>query len=74
MKGLYDYGPPGTFLQANIVDTWRKHFVQEEDMLSDVTGLVRLSVGWLEKLQNRNRFGALIGLQPVGFGSFGLTG
>ena len=37
---------------------------------SDVTGLVRLSVGWLEKLQNRNRFGALIGLQPVGFGSF----
>ena len=40
----------------------------------DVTGLVRLSVGWLEKLQNRNRFGALIGLQPVGFGSFRLTG
>ena len=37
---------------------------------SDVTGLVRLLVGWLEKLQNRNRFGALIGLQPVGFGSF----
>jgi glycyl-tRNA synthetase (class II) len=29
MKGLYDYGPPGTSLQANIVDTWRKHFVQE---------------------------------------------
>jgi len=36
-------------------------------LTSDVTGLVRLSVGWLEKLQNRNRFGALIGLQPVGF-------
>jgi hypothetical protein len=40
---------------------------------SDVTGLVRLSVGWLEKLQNLNRFGALIGLHPVGFGSFYLT-
>ena len=43
-------------------------------VVSDVTGLVRLSVGWLERLQNRNRFGALIGLQPVGFGSFRLTG
>lgn len=31
--GLYDYGPPGCALQANIVDTWRKHFVLEEDML-----------------------------------------
>lgn len=33
MKGLYDYGPPGASLQANIVDTWSKRFVQEEDML-----------------------------------------
>lgn len=31
--GLYDYGPPGCALQANIVDLWRKHFVLEEDML-----------------------------------------
>lgn len=31
--GLYDYGPPGCALQANIVDVWRKHFVLEEDML-----------------------------------------
>ena len=31
--GLYDYGPPGCSLQANIVDTWRKHFILEEDML-----------------------------------------
>ena len=37
---------------------------------SDVTGLVRLLVSRLEKLQNRNWFGALIGLQPVGFRSF----
>ena len=33
VSGLYDYGPPGCSLQANIVDAWRKHFVLEEDML-----------------------------------------
>lgn len=33
IRGLYDYGPPGCALQANIVDTWRKHFVLEENML-----------------------------------------
>ena len=26
-RGLFDYGPPGCVLQANIVDAWRKHFV-----------------------------------------------
>lgn len=31
--GLYDFGPPGTGLLANITDLWRKHFVLEEDML-----------------------------------------
>lgn len=30
---MYDYGPPGCAFQANIIDTWRKHFVLEEDML-----------------------------------------
>lgn len=33
VSGLYDYGPPGCSLQANIIDTWRNHFVLEEDML-----------------------------------------
>ena len=33
VSGLYDYGPPGCSLQANIIDLWRKHFVLEEDML-----------------------------------------
>ncbi|TQS37577.1 hypothetical protein Golomagni_01945 [Golovinomyces magnicellulatus] len=38
--GLYDYGPPGCALQANIIDLWRKHFVLEEDMLEvDCTSL-----------------------------------
>ena len=38
--GLYDYGPPGCSLQANVIDLWRKHFVLEEDMLEvDCTAL-----------------------------------
>lgn len=32
-RGLFDYGPPGCSLQANIIDLWRKHFVLEENML-----------------------------------------
>ena len=32
-RGLYDFGPPGCGLQANVVDLWRKHFVLEENML-----------------------------------------
>ena len=30
---MYDFGPPGSGLLANIVDAWRKHFIIEEDML-----------------------------------------
>jgi glycyl-tRNA synthetase len=33
VAGLYDYGPPGSSLQANIVSEWRKHFVVEDSML-----------------------------------------
>jgi glycyl-tRNA synthetase len=40
VAGLFDYGPPGCALLANIVDMWRKHFVLEEDMLElDCTAL-----------------------------------
>jgi glycyl-tRNA synthetase len=40
VSGLYDYGPPGCALQANIIDVWRKHFILEEDMLEvDCTAL-----------------------------------
>lgn len=31
--GLYDYGPPGCALQANILSLWRNHFILEESML-----------------------------------------
>ncbi|CAO1620279.1 unnamed protein product [Sympodiomycopsis kandeliae] len=33
VAGLYDYGPMGAGLQANIISTWRNHFILEEDML-----------------------------------------
>ena len=32
-RGLYDLGPPGCALKANIIALWRKHFVLEEDTL-----------------------------------------
>merc|ERR1711939_231570 len=43
VKGLYDYGPPGSALQANIVDVWRKHFIIEEEMLELDTTIMTLS-------------------------------
>ncbi|KAI0075606.1 glycyl-tRNA synthetase [Panus rudis PR-1116 ss-1] len=33
VAGLYDYGPPGASLQANIINEWRKHFIIEDHML-----------------------------------------
>src|SRR5882762_11523172 len=33
VAGLYDYGPPGSSLQANIIAEWRKHFITQENML-----------------------------------------
>ncbi|KAH7100023.1 glycyl-tRNA synthetase [Auriculariales sp. MPI-PUGE-AT-0066] len=32
VAGLYDYGPPGSALQANIINEWRRHFIVEEGM------------------------------------------
>lgn len=33
VSGLYDYGPTGCALQANIIDVWRKHFIINDSML-----------------------------------------
>ena len=33
VAGLYDLGPPGCAVQANILSLWRQHFVLEEQML-----------------------------------------
>ncbi|KAF8132881.1 glycyl-tRNA synthetase [Boletus edulis] len=33
VAGLYDYGPPGSSLQANIIAEWRRHFIIHDHML-----------------------------------------
>lgn len=33
IAGLYDYGPPGCAVKANILQFWRQHYVMEENML-----------------------------------------
>jgi glycyl-tRNA synthetase len=33
VAGLYDYGPPGCAVKANVQQFWRQHFVFEESML-----------------------------------------
>ncbi|CAD6573336.1 MAG: Glycine--tRNA ligase 1, mitochondrial [Tremellales sp. Tagirdzhanova-0007] len=43
VAGLYDYGPTGSALQANIIDVWRKHYIIEEDMLELDTTIMTLS-------------------------------
>jgi len=45
VAGLYDYGPPGSSLQANIIAEWRRHFIIEEHMLElDTTIMTPSSV------------------------------
>ncbi|KAL6070514.1 glycine--tRNA ligase [Balamuthia mandrillaris] len=40
VSGLYDYGPPGCAVKANLLSYWRQHFVLEENMLEvDCTSL-----------------------------------
>jgi glycyl-tRNA synthetase len=40
VSGLYDFGPPGCALKANLLDLWRQHFILEEGMLHiDCTNL-----------------------------------
>ena len=33
VSGLFDLGPPGTALQSNLLDIWRKHFVRKSILL-----------------------------------------
>lgn len=42
VAGLYDYGPAGSALQANIISLWRSHFVLEEAMLEVDTTVLTL--------------------------------
>ncbi|KAE8221599.1 hypothetical protein CF319_g5065 [Tilletia indica] len=43
VAGLYDYGPMGAALQANIISTWRNHFILEEEMLELDTTIMTLA-------------------------------
>ena len=43
VAGLYDYGPSGAALQANILAYWRNHFIVEEDMLEVDTTIMTLA-------------------------------
>ena len=53
--GLFDYGPPATALKANILSLWRRHFVQEDNMLEmECTSLTPSSV--LETSGHVDRF------------------
>ncbi|KAH7890241.1 hypothetical protein F5I97DRAFT_1798531 [Phlebopus sp. FC_14] len=40
VAGLYDYGPPGSSLQANIIAEWRRHFIVEDHMLELDTTII----------------------------------
>ncbi|EPT04869.1 hypothetical protein FOMPIDRAFT_1112855 [Fomitopsis schrenkii] len=40
VKGLYDFGPPGSSLQSNIIAEWRKHFIVQEHMLELDTTII----------------------------------
>lgn len=33
VSGLFDFGPPGCGLKANVVSLWKQHFVLGEGML-----------------------------------------
>ncbi|EFN58464.1 hypothetical protein CHLNCDRAFT_34068 [Chlorella variabilis] len=33
VAGFYDYGPPGCAMKQNVTQTWRNHFILEENML-----------------------------------------
>ncbi len=41
--GLFDYGPTGAALQANIINQWRNHFIIEEEMLELDTTIMTLA-------------------------------
>ena len=33
VAGLYDFGPPGCAVKANLLAQWRQHFVVEENLM-----------------------------------------
>ncbi len=61
IASLYDSGPPGSSLQANIITEWHKHFIIEDHMLEidstimmpapvfEMSGHVTRFVDWMVK-------------------------
>lgn len=43
VAGLYDYGPLGSALKANVEQLWRQFFILEEDMLELTCSCITLS-------------------------------
>jgi glycyl-tRNA synthetase len=39
VAGFYDYGPPGCAMKQNVTQTWRNHFILEENMLEVCGGI-----------------------------------
>jgi glycyl-tRNA synthetase len=57
VKGLYDYGPPGSAMLTNIIDFWREFFILEENMLQVQTAaltpeIVFQTSGHVDKFQD----------------------
>jgi len=75
VAGLYDLGPPGCAVQANIVQQWRNHFILEEQMLEvDCTIMTKDEVFKLGTSFLPNFFVNLLGLQPRVLTSLSSTG
>ncbi len=63
-RGLFDYGPPGCALLANIINEWRQHFVIEENMLElDCTAITPEAV--LKTSGHAERFAGWMCRDPV---------
>lgn len=45
MAGFYDYGPPGCAMKQNVTQTWRNHFILEENMLEVCGGILVYGCG-----------------------------
>lgn len=67
VAGLFDYGPVGCAIKANLIALWRQHFVLNEDMLEvDCTALTPLVVlEYVPKAVTYNRSANHIIVPPV---------
>jgi glycyl-tRNA synthetase len=55
VKGLYDYGPPGCSVQANILQLWREWFILEDSMQQISTSALTPEVVFQTSGRSRRR-------------------